>query len=117
MSDNEQSQQPQVQEKKKSGFLTALIGFGAGAVVGAVTALLLAPASGKETREKIKDRMGDVSDKAGELIDRSKEAFEEAKDRMSTAYEDAVEKTSSMVEKAKQKISGKKNEDEEGPEV
>jgi len=111
MSEKE-SNAPQVKEKKSGGVVTALVGFGAGAVVGAVTALLLAPASGKETREKIKDRMGDVSEKAGDLIDRSKEAFEEAKDRMSTAYEDAVEKTSSMVEKAKAKISGKKDEGE-----
>ncbi|WP_299205831.1 YtxH domain-containing protein [Brumimicrobium sp.] len=48
----------------------------AGAVVGAGVALLLAPASGKETREKIADKLGDakdaISDKGEELLKKAK---------------------------------------------
>lgn len=108
-----ETQNTEVKETKKSGWLSAVIGFGAGALVGSVTALLFAPQSGEKTREKIKERMGDISDKAAELADRTKESLEEAKDRMASAYEEAVEKTSSLVGSAKEKLSGKKDEDEE----
>lgn len=110
MSDLENNE---VKESKRSGFVTGLIGFTAGAIVGGVTALLLAPQSGKETREKIKERMGEVSEKAGDLIDRTRESIEEAKDRMAHAYEEAVEKTSSLVGSAKEKLAGKKDSEEE----
>ncbi len=100
-----------VKETKQGiGWAGALIAFGAGTVVGAITALLYAPQSGKETREKIKDRFADVSDSAGALLDKSKEAFEEARDKMSTAYQGAVERTSSAIEHAKEKLSRKKEE-------
>ena len=101
----------EVKERKRGGgWVSVLIGFTAGAVVGAVTALLYAPQSGTETREKIKDRFGDLSDKAGDLIKHSKEAIEEAKDKMTSAYEEAVERTSSAIEQAKEKLSRKKEE-------
>jgi gas vesicle protein len=104
----------EVRESKKSNnVLAAIVGFGAGAVVGAVTALLYAPQSGKETRDKIKDRVGDISEKAADMIDKSKEAFEEAKDKMSTAYEKAVEQTTSAIEQAKGKLGPKKDKAEE----
>jgi len=97
----------------KSGFSWggALLAFGAGSIVGAITALLYAPQTGKETREKIKDRFSDFSDSAGTFIDKSKEAFEEAKDKMATAYSSAVEKTSSAIEHAKEKLAKKKEEE------
>ena len=40
-----------------------LLGFLVGAVAGGVAALLFAPASGKETREKIVDGLGRTRDK------------------------------------------------------
>jgi gas vesicle protein len=46
----------------------------AGAAVGAVAALLLAPASGKETREKLKDSLASAKDKVSNLISKGKEA-------------------------------------------
>lgn len=105
-------EKPEVKEKRRGGgWLGPVVGFTAGAVVGAVTALLYAPQSGQETREKIKDRFGDLSEKAGELIEHSKEAIEEAKDKMASAYEDAVERTSSAIEQAKGKLSRKKEEE------
>lgn len=62
-------------------------GFSAGAVIlaflvgglaGAATALVLAPQSGKETREKIGDLAGEVSHKAQELSTRLKTSVNEA---------------------------------------
>ncbi|MFA6450001.1 MAG: YtxH domain-containing protein [bacterium] len=110
MAENEKIE---VRETKRGiGWPGVLLAFGAGSIVGAITALLYAPQSGKDTREKIKDRFSDISDSAGELIDKSKEAFEEAKDKMSTAYSSAVEKTSSAIEHAKEKLAKKKEGEE-----
>ncbi len=94
------------------GWGGVLVAFGAGAIVGAITALLYAPQSGKETRDKIKDRFSDFSDSASTIVDKSKEAFEEAKDKMAAAYSSAVEKTSTAIEHAKEKIARKKEEGE-----
>jgi gas vesicle protein len=62
------------------------IGFGVGlltgAVIGGVVALLFAPQSGKETRQLIKRKTGEVVDtvkeKTGDVIDTVKDAASEA---------------------------------------
>lgn len=46
----------------------------AGAAVGAVAALLLAPASGKETREKLKNKFSEAKDKMGDMFNKAAEA-------------------------------------------
>jgi gas vesicle protein len=70
----------------------AVLGFVCGAVVGAGLALLLAPASGRDTRRKIGDtarRLGEgVSDKLGDLKDtvasRTSEIREDLADAIDT---------------------------------
>ncbi len=94
-------------ESKKSIWLGALIGFSAGAVVGAVTALLLAPQSGEETRDKIKERFNDISDKAGDMVDRSREVYGTAKSKVASTYGDVAEKTTAYIGQAKEKIASK----------
>ncbi len=47
-----------------------------GAVVGAGVALLLAPASGKETREKISDKLNETKNK---LADKGRDVLEKMK--------------------------------------
>ena len=47
-----------------------------GAAVGAATALLLAPASGKETREKISDKFNETKNK---LADKGQDVLEKMK--------------------------------------
>ena len=62
------------------------VGFGlgllAGAVIGGVVALLYAPQSGKETRQLVKDKTGDVvnavKDKTADVIGTVKDAASEA---------------------------------------
>lgn len=88
--------------RKRTNLYYALIGFGAGAILGATTALLLAPASGRETSAAIRGKWDDVSYKAGEV-------YGDAKDAVSSAYE----KTAAVVGKAKDRISKKKDEEEE----
>jgi gas vesicle protein len=75
-------------------FLSFLLG----GLVGAGFALLLAPQSGRETRQKIKDLTEDVKEKAMEYVgdakekitgglDKGKEFFEEKKSIITTAFE------------------------------
>ncbi|MFA6448981.1 MAG: YtxH domain-containing protein [bacterium] len=89
-------------ERKRINLYYALIGFGAGTIVGATTALLLAPASGRETTAAIRRKWDDVSDKAGE-------AYGETKDAVSSTYE----KTAAAIVKAKDRVSKKHNDAEE----
>lgn len=69
-----------------------------GGVIGAAAALLLAPKAGRETRELIAERGGDVARKAqelaneaqgraGEWLDKSRELFEEQTQRLMGAFE------------------------------
>ncbi|MCX7920064.1 MAG: YtxH domain-containing protein [bacterium] len=69
-----------------------LLAFAAGAVIGAGIALLYAPQSGKETREML-------AKKAGEL----KEATVEA-------YEKTVEKGAEIIDKGKEFVRAKKSQ-------
>jgi gas vesicle protein len=69
-----------------------------GAMIGAATALLLAPRSGPETRKLIaaKAREGadivaartkSVADKASEYVDRGKELLQQKRDSLTAAFE------------------------------
>jgi gas vesicle protein len=98
---------------QKNSVVPALLGFTAGAIVGAVTALLYAPQPGDKTREKIREHVSDMSTKASGAADRTREAFEEAKDKVLSAYEGAVEKTTNAIETAKDKLGRKKDSESE----
>lgn len=89
---NEQTQQ------MRANLCYTLIGFGAGAIVGTTVALLLAPASGRETSAAIKGKWDDFSDKAGEV-------YGEARDTVTSAYE----KTAAAVGRGKDRLPGKKD--------
>jgi gas vesicle protein len=69
-----------------------------GGVIGAAVGLLLAPKAGRETREIIAERGGEVARKAqelaneaqgraGEWLDKSRELFEEQTQRLMGAFE------------------------------
>lgn len=100
-------------ESKRSGLYGLAIGFLAGAVVGAVTALLYAPAPGVETRRKIGEKMGDISNSAGDVVYKTKEAFEEARDKVGGAYANTKEKTAQLFDKAKDKLSRRPVDDDD----
>lgn len=68
-----------------------LIAFAAGAVVGGVVALLYAPASGKETREKIKDTIRKAKDKALDEIEQAKEFAGTRKEALKEAFTEGKE--------------------------
>ncbi len=89
-----------------------IFSFFLGGLIGAGVALLLAPKSGKETREKIKELAVEAKGKAEEVIDqvkgkvtsvveKGKEVIEEKKSILSTAIEAGKE----AYEKEKEKLA------------
>jgi gas vesicle protein len=50
----------------------------AGIAVGALAGILLAPASGKETREKLMGKASDIKDKAEDAVKGAKESVKKA---------------------------------------
>lgn len=82
--------QEKIKAEKIKKAKTAVAGVAAGAAVGAVGGILLAPKSGKETRENIKnaskqavntvsDKALDAKSKAGDVLDAQKEKFNDSK--------------------------------------
>jgi gas vesicle protein len=89
-----------------------LLAFLLGGVVGAGLALLFAPLSGKETRDRIKDLVEEVKEKAEgaveeikdkvkETLDMGKKTLEEKKSIVTAAYEAGRD----AMEKEKEKLS------------
>lgn len=89
-----------------------IFSFFLGGLIGAGVALLLAPSSGRETREKIKEFAGEAKGKAEEVIEqvkgkvtsvveKGKEVLEERKSILTTAIEAGKE----AYEKEKEKVA------------
>lgn len=74
-----------------------VLGFAAGAVVGGVIALLSAPRSGVETRRRVRERTGELTDQArGKLADTADAVRERAVATKDTVREHAVATTDSV---------------------
>jgi gas vesicle protein len=79
-----------------------LLAFMVGATVGAAAALLLAPATGEETREYLgkraregRDRATDAANKGREIINRQRESLTSAFDRARDQFNAATRETGS----------------------
>lgn len=83
--------------KRLSSFLLGVI---VGGVIGGVTALLLAPTSGKKLRRKI-------SDKAEGFYEDAQEYYESGKDKIGELYRDGRKKVSNIIEDAKKIVNPK----------
>lgn len=68
-----------------------MVAFLLGAVAGSVAALLLAPASGAETRKKLADGLRKAKDKALDGLESAKEYAETHKDAIKEAYAEGKE--------------------------
>ncbi len=99
-------------EESGNGIMSVILPFFIGGVIGAGVALLLAPKSGRETRQLIKDTAGNVKEKSGEYAGQAKEAaisvvekgkglFQEKKTAIATAIEAGKE----AYEKEKEKLA------------
>ncbi len=74
-------------EEKDCNTGSLVASFLLGGIVGAGIAILLAPQSGRETREKIKEYAEHVKEKAVESADKLKSVLEEKKSVLSAAVE------------------------------
>ena len=69
-----------------------LVAFTLGALVGAVLALLFAPAKGEETRDMIGDKARESAQKTREFLKHQRETLASAVERGREAYQAAREK-------------------------
>ncbi len=74
-------------DDRNNGAGGIVIAFGVGALVGAAVALLLAPASGQETREFLSERARESRDKATDAAKRTKEYLARQKETLTSAVE------------------------------
>jgi len=102
-----------------------LLGLVLGAATGAVAGLLLAPASGKETREKIADKTGElksdldrkfnelsqkIKDLDGDSVKEFKEKFYEVKDSVKEKYDQMSAKVKDLEKELTEKMESLKKE-------
>ena len=66
---------------------TIIVAFVLGAITGAAVALLMAPASGEETRRLLADKAREGRDKAGEAAQKGRELWERQRETFSTAFD------------------------------
>jgi gas vesicle protein len=64
-----------------------MVAFMLGAIAGAAVALLVAPATGEETRRKLSERAREGRDKASEAARQSREFLRNQREGISTAFE------------------------------
>lgn len=62
---------------EKEGGSSFLVGFIIGAIAGVAIGFLYAPKAGKETRAILKEKAGQLKDKASEVFTRAREAGKE----------------------------------------
>ncbi|WP_435549912.1 YtxH domain-containing protein [Desulfobacterium sp. N47] len=74
-------------EEKNNNQGALLASFILGGVIGAGVAILLAPKSGQETMEKIKDYAGSMKEKVASSVEGAKNVLEEKKSALSAAVE------------------------------
>ncbi len=78
-----------------------LVGFLVGGVAGAVTALLLAPQSGSETRTMIHDRAIELKDKASATVDEAYKQAESAALEARAKFDDLAKMTKERAQELK----------------
>jgi gas vesicle protein len=71
----------------ESGAGTVVVAFVLGAITGAAVALLMAPASGEETRRMLAEKAREGRDKAGEAARQGKEIWNRQRENLSNAFD------------------------------
>src|SRR4051812_35323850 len=70
-----------------SGAATVVVAFVLGAITGAAVALLVAPATGEETRRLLAEKARESREKAGEAARQGKELWNKQRETLTTAFE------------------------------
>ena len=86
-----------------------MLGFLAGAAVGALAGILLAPDKGSETRKKIASKAGDIKDSVkatmNEFADKIKETYSSAKGGAQDLKDEATAKMNTVRNEVKNALS------------
>jgi len=94
----------------KNVVVNFLAGLGLGALIGAATALLLAPKSGPETRQDIASAADDLRKKANKVAHDLSESSEELVKKSKELLETTKVKVQSAIDAGKQAMVRKKEE-------
>ena len=70
-----------------NGAGTVVVAFVLGAITGAAVALLMAPATGEETRRMLVEKAREGRDKAGEAARQGRELWNRQRETLSTAFD------------------------------
>lgn len=104
---------------ESNNFGAFVMGFVVGALSGAIASLLMAPQTGDETRQLIKDKAIELKEKGGVTFEETKKKAEEAyKEAVTKAQEfgsTTVEKVSETVKKVKKTVEVPPIETPEAP--
>jgi gas vesicle protein len=73
--------------REDSGAGTVVVAFVLGAITGAAVALLVAPATGEETRRLLAEKAREGREKAGEAARQGRELWNRQKETLATAFE------------------------------
>jgi len=90
-----------MREDSGYGAGSVFLSFLLGGIVGAGLAMLLAPQSGRETRQRIRELAEDAKDRFGATVEKGKEFFEQKKSVIATAVEAGKE----AYEKERERLS------------
>jgi gas vesicle protein len=74
-------------QRDDNGAGTVVVAFVLGAITGAAVALLMAPASGEETRRLLADKAREGREKAGEAARQGRELWDRQRETLNTAFE------------------------------
>lgn len=83
---------------ERNDFSAFLIGFIVGGVTGAVSALLLAPRSGEETRTYLKEKAIEISDKTAQTVEESYKKAEAAAEEARKRFDELAKATKERAE-------------------
>ena len=72
---------------RDDGSGTVIVAFVLGAITGAAVALLMAPASGEETRRLLAEKAREGREKAGEAAQKGRELWDRQRETLNTAFE------------------------------
>jgi len=89
-------------EECKSSVGNILMAFLAGAAIGSAVALLTAPRSGRETRDKLRDTADDLRDRLHHIVDEAEAKIRHTMDEGSQAIKDKKAMVKAVVEAGKE---------------